>query len=182
MIESKRENPSPREESEGRIIFRVLLKVEIWCLTLFNKSTIPKAISAATANISAIARGKLERTDNTFLGKPFKPKEPSFLPHPSAADGGGFTVPPPLPPPASTGVPPGSGASIFVVVGTCKMAFLPFFLLWFSEVLSLENTVLLLLNERVSVSMPPFLQLQELYRIELFVKENRFLKLKLLQN
>lgn len=94
---------------------------------------IPNAMSAATANISAIARGKFERTESTFLGKPFNLKEPAFL----LGGGGGFVGPPP---PETGGAPPGSGASIFVVVA----AFLPFVIL-FSEVLSSENTVFLLL-------------------------------------
>lgn len=39
MIKPKHENPSPSEESKHRIIFRVLLEVEIRRLTLLNRST-----------------------------------------------------------------------------------------------------------------------------------------------
>lgn len=39
MIKPKCENPSPGEESKHRIIFRVLLEVEIRHLTLLNRST-----------------------------------------------------------------------------------------------------------------------------------------------
>lgn len=103
--------------------------------------TLPNAIRAAIANISPIAKGKLERTARIFFGNCFHFNEPPFL-----LCGG-------PPPPETAGAPPGSGASI--------LGFVVFFLPLFSEVLSSEITAFLLPIERVSVSVRPFLVLHE---------------------
>jgi hypothetical protein len=39
VVKPKGENPSPSEESQYRIFFRVLLEIEVWSFTLINEST-----------------------------------------------------------------------------------------------------------------------------------------------
>lgn len=45
MIETKGENPSPREESQDRIIFRILVKIKVRGLALINHSSCQKMIT-----------------------------------------------------------------------------------------------------------------------------------------
>lgn len=62
-------------------------------MAIHGGGDIPKAIKAATANISPRARGKLARNDKTLFVNLFRTTPPVFFGRESAAGGGGGAAP-----------------------------------------------------------------------------------------